>query len=117
MPVYHLKRTVIPDKVWYRNKIKKITEIEEHLVIREYDVITDVYNLIMKVFLKSSIHPNANPKTGEFCLDRDIRGLPYNKENIEKLEKDMKKFNLLNCYHVPYGSFKVKGGLRGNDEI
>jgi len=106
---YTVKANVIPNRVFYKGQSKQITEISERCVITRYKVdILD--NKIKKVFLKDAKHPNADPRTGEFCLPLHLKDMKYSDESLDKIEKTMETFNLLSCYEIPYGMFQVEGG-------
>jgi len=104
-----IKRKIIPKRVWYNGKQKEIEWIDNSLKINviTIKVKNDKFN---EVFIKTR-HPNSNPENGEFCLPKMIRGLKVNEKNFSKLIYMIETYNLTDCYEIPYGYFKVKGGL------
>jgi len=106
---YLVKRKIVPKRVFYRGRETEIEEIDDHLIIEKYRVVL-IDDKIMKILLVDCRHPNADPYTGEYCLPYTLKGLKFTKENLKKIDKSLELYNLLNCYEIPYGHFKVVGG-------
>lgn len=59
---------------------------------------------IDKVIIDSK-HPNADPDTGEFCLDEQIKKQEYNNNLRKFIEMVMCNFYLDDCYFKPWLDF------------
>lgn len=91
---------IIPRKLIFNNQIYKITKLDKKFQINGY-VVKTVEGKIDMVILRSA-HPNALPKTGEFCIPSTLRKHELN-ENTKKMIKNMLIcYNLDDCYFTPW---------------
>jgi len=116
----HMARTVKPQTVTFLDHNKKIQKnIKNHqqdIIIKQYQIFLNDDEQIVKLKLTGNAqHPNADPKTGEFCIPFEFQLMEYGMEGIEVLEKLMKNFNLMSCYHELNSSYTIEGGRRAND--
>lgn len=96
----------VPSKLIFKNQLYKITDLNEKFIIKGYKIKT-VNNLIDSVILETS-HPNANPKTGEFCLPHKLRSLKLNKKTKEMIGVMLCNFNLDDCYFTPWNEIECQ---------
>ena len=111
---FRLTRRVTPKRVLYKGKFKKIKKYDDELIIENYRVVINkTTNRILKIILEGNIkHPNADPVSGEVCLPKTILGYLFTETNMKKVDKLLETFNLMDCYQIPYGLFRVEGGLK-----
>jgi hypothetical protein len=96
----------VPSKIIFKNELYQITNLHEKFIIKGYTVKT-VNNMIDSVIL-SNPHPNANPKTGEFCLPYKLRSLKFNKKEKEMIVVMLCHFNLDDCYFTPWNEIEYR---------
>jgi hypothetical protein len=92
-------KTIFPTYYIY-DKPPKIRKIPNNLKDR-IDIIviyTDYQNKINSVYIGNCPHPNS--KDGWFCLG-NLKDKELNLENVEKLIKNLKVYNLTDCYFIP----------------
>jgi hypothetical protein len=53
-------------------------------------------------------HPNANPKTGEFCIPSYLRDYTINEKTLQFTENMLRCFNLDNCYFTPWSEIEYR---------
>lgn len=105
--VNHIVREVyVPHKLLYRNQIHEIIDIDPKFVISGF-VIKTVNDKIDQVLLKNP-HPNANPKTGDFCIPSSLREHELSKNTIKMIENMLCCFNLDDCYFTPWDEIKYQ---------
>lgn len=96
----------IPSKLIFRNRLYEITKLHKKFTVRGYKVRT-INNEISSIIL-SNPHPNANPRTGEFCISNSLRSLKFNKKTKGMIGLMLCHFNLDNCYFTPWNEIEYK---------
>jgi hypothetical protein len=95
-----------PSKLIFKNQIYQITDLHEKFIIKKYKIKT-VDNFIDTVSLYNP-HPNANPRTGEFCIPSNMRKLKLNKTVKAMIGIMLCNFNLDDCYFTPWNEIEYK---------
>ena len=96
----------VPYKLIFKNELYNIIDLEKKFIIRGYTIQT-VDKQIDMVFIKNP-HPNANPKTGEFCIPNSLREHTICTSSKNILELILCCFNLDDCYFTPWDEIKYK---------
>jgi hypothetical protein len=96
----------VPNKLIFKNEIHKILDLEKKFVIRGY-TIKIVDGKIDMVNIKNP-HPNANPKTGEFCIPNGLRKHELDDKTKNIIEIMLCCFNLDDCYFTPWNEIKYE---------
>lgn len=104
--IVHLKGPIRPKICITGGYKKKITEIDESLVVRNVRIFVNDGHIESVKF--SQEHPNRDPKTGLFCLPDYLEGVEYNPEYKETIIKLIEKYHVDSCYVVPWSRFKIE---------
>lgn len=96
----------VPNKLIFKNQVYKITNLHNKFVIKSY-IIKTVDEKIDIVTLNTP-HPNANPKTGEFCIPHTLRNLSVDKKSLNMIKVMLCCFNLDDCYFTPWDEIKYE---------
>lgn len=96
----------VPRKLVYKNEMYDISDLKKKFVVRGYTIKT-VNGKIDMVSIKNP-HPNANPKTGEFCIPHSLRKHEVNEKTKQIIEIMLCCFNLDDCYFTPWDEIKYK---------
>ena len=103
----HLIREVCgPYKLIFKNEIYEIINIDRKFIIKGFKIKT-VDKKIDMVILKDP-HPNANPRTGEFCIPESLRELPLNDSTLKMIKVMLCCFNLDDCYFTPWDEIEYR---------
>jgi len=103
----HIVRQVnVPSKLIFRNEIYEILNLDRKFVIKGYEIKT-VDNKIDTVTLKNP-HPNANPRSGEFCIPNTLRKHKITDNTINMIDSMICCFNLDDCYFTPWDEIEYK---------
>lgn len=97
---------IMPRKLIYKNEIYQITKLKKKFEIRNY-IVKTVNDKIDMVILNNS-HPNAIPRTGEFCIPNSLRQHELTKESNSMIISMLSCFNLDDCYFTPWDEIKYK---------
>ncbi len=97
---------IMPQKLIYKNELYRITQLAEKFEIKGY-VVKTVDNKIDMVILNNP-HPNAIPRTGEFCIPNNLRQHELTKETNSMIVSMLSCFNLDNCYFTPWDEIKYE---------
>lgn len=103
---YLIREAHTPFKLIYKNQIHEITSIDRKFVIKGYTIKT-VNDKIDTVTIKNP-HPNANPRTGEFCIPNSLRKLKLDENTLNMINLMLCCFNLDDCYFTPWDEIKYK---------
>ena len=103
---HNVREVHVPHKLIFKNQIHEIIDIDPKFVIKGFKVKT-VNGKIDKVTI-SCPHPNANPKTGEFCIPHSIRSHDLNKNTVKMIQSMLNCFNLDDCYFTPWDEIKYR---------
>jgi hypothetical protein len=95
-----MREVNVPYKLIFKNQIHEITKLDRKFVIKDYKIKT-VNGKIDTVTLQNP-HPNANPRTGEFCIPHRLRMLPLNENTLKMIKSMLCCFNLDDCYFTPW---------------
>ena len=95
-----------PYKLIYRNEIFNIIDIHRKFIVKEF-IVKTVDGNIDSVFLNNP-HPNANPRTGEFCIPNKLRKLTFDKTTISLIRSMITCFNLDDCYFTPWDEIQYE---------
>lgn len=115
---HEIKKFIIPKKLIFKGEIYKITRLTEKFEINGYSVKT-VNGKIDMVILKTP-HPNAFPRTGEFCIPNSLRQHELTDNSKHMITSMLSCFNLDDCYFTPWDEIhyerqEVLGAWRKND--
>jgi hypothetical protein len=97
-------RIIIPDKAIYRGEPYRMN-VESKFIIKGFKVKV-INDKIFQIFIRGR-HPNANPKTREFCLPNILRKLPLNEESLKFIHNQLGCFNLDDCYFMPWNEIEL----------
>jgi len=96
----------IPSKLIFKNELYKITKLDKKFIIRGYTIKT-IDNKISSIILNNP-HPNASPRTGEFCIPQQFRAINLNKKTKGMIGLMLCHFNLDDCYFTPWNEIEYK---------
>jgi hypothetical protein len=103
----HLIRHVhVPHKLIFKNQIYEITKIDNKFTIKGFTVKT-VNRKIDKITINNP-HPNANPRSGDFCIPNSLRDHELNSDTIKMIENMLCIFNLDDCYFTPWDEIQYR---------
>jgi len=97
---------VIPKKLIYKNELYRITKLAKKFEIKNY-IVKTINDKIDMVILNNP-HPNAIPRTGEFCIPNSLRQHELTKESNSMIISMLSCFNLDDCYFTPWDEIKYK---------
>lgn len=103
---HKIRKVHIPRKLIFKNQIHEITNINRKFVIKGYKIKT-VDDKIDMVIINNP-HPNANPRTGEFCIPDNLRQHELNESAINMIDCILICFNLDDCYFTPWDEIEYK---------
>ena len=101
-----IEEIIVPTRLIYKNDFYKILDYKDSYVTRGYTVVL-VNEKIDEVVI-SNLHPNANPKTGEFCIPHSLREFPLNEETQKMIYSMLSCFNLDDCFFTPWNEIKYQ---------
>lgn len=93
-----LYKTIIPDLLYDGSQILKSIPGDKTIPINKIEIYTDPYLYITAIRINDK-HPNADSMNW-FCLG-DLKLLPLNIENIERILNKIKIWNINDSYWVP----------------
>lgn len=96
----------VPYKLIFKNQIHEITDLDRKFIIKDYKIKTVNGNI--DTITLSNPHPNANPRTGEFCIPHSLRKLQLNENTLNMIKSMLCCFNLDDCYFTPWDEIKYK---------
>lgn len=102
----NIMEVYVPQKLIFRNEIYEMLNIDPKFIIRGFKVKT-VDGKIDTVTLQCP-HPNANPRTGEFCIPNNLRKLDLNSNTIKMIKSMLCCFNLDDCYFTPWDEIEYR---------
>ena len=103
----HVVRKVhVPHKLIFKNQIYEITQLAKKFVIKEFSIKT-VNGKIDQVTINCP-HPNANPRTGDFCIPHSLRKHDLSKNTVTMIENMLCCFNLDDCYFTPWDEIQYE---------
>lgn len=103
---HKIKNLHVPKKIIYNGTIHEIINLNNKFVIKGYTIKT-VDKKIDSIILNNP-HPNANPKTGEFCIPNNLRQNCLNKTTLKIIECMLCCFNLDDCYFTPWDEIEYR---------
>jgi len=103
---HSIMEVYVPNKLIFKNEIHEILNLDSKFIIGGYKVKT-VDGKIDMITL-SCPHPNANPRTGEFCIPSNLRKLDLNSNTIKMIENMLCCFNLDDCYFTPWDEIEYR---------
>ena len=95
-----------PYKMIYKNEIYELLKFDRKFVIKGFKVKT-VNGKIDSVYINSP-HPNAKPRTGEFCIPHKLRQLELNENTLTMIKSMLCCFNLDDCYFTPWSEIEYR---------
>jgi len=101
-----IKEVLTPCKLIFGNRIFELTKIDKKFIIKNY-IIKTVDEKIDSIFIKNP-HPNAKPRTGEFCIPNSLRKLDFNKNTLQMIRLMLCCFNLDDCYFTPWNEIEYR---------
>ena len=96
----NIREVQVPSKLIFKNNIHEITNLDRKFIIKDFKIKT-VDGKIDTVILNNP-HPNANPKTGEFCIPHSLRKEEINQDSLNTIRTMLCCFNLDDCYFTPW---------------
>jgi len=94
---------LVPGRFFYKDETFRISRINNDYIVTNYKIyLVDGY--ISKVIINAK-HPNANPDTGELCLDEKIKRQKYDEKFRQFIEMVICNFYLDDCYFKPWLDF------------
>ena len=103
---HEIRELYVPNKLIFRNEVYEIIDINRKFTIKGY-VIKTVDGKVDMVILNNP-HPNANPRTGEFCIPSYLRSYTLNEKTLQFIESMLRCFNLDNCYFTPWSEIEYR---------
>ncbi|MCK5617689.1 hypothetical protein KAR91_88310 [Candidatus Pacearchaeota archaeon] len=97
---------IMPRKLIYKNDLYQITKLAKKFEIKGY-IVKTVNDKIDMVILNNP-HPNAIPRTGEFCIPNSLRRHKLTKESKSMIFSMLSCFNLDDCYFTPWDEIKYE---------
>ena len=101
-----VEELVVPQRLIYKNEFYKITDYKDRYVTRGYTVV--LVNEKIDELVISNVHPNANPKTGEFCIPHSLRKFPLGEETKKMIHSMLSCFNLDDCFFTPWNEIQYQ---------
>ena len=101
-----VRNVIVPRRLIFRNEFYKILEYPVKYIIKDYTVVL-VDNKIDEIEIGDS-HPNANPRTGEFCIPHTLRNFPLNDKTKQMIHNILSCFNLDDCYFTPWHEIQYR---------
>jgi len=101
-----ITKFIKPRKLIFKNELYKITRLAPKFEISSYMVKTINGNIDM-IFLNVP-HPNAIPKTGEFCIANSLRKNKLNENSNSMIISMLSCFNLDDCYFTPWDEIQYE---------
>ena len=101
-----MREVNVPYKLIFKNQIHEITSLHDKFILRDF-MITSVNGKIDTVKVYNP-HPNANPKSGEFCIPHTLRQLEVNENTLNMIRSMLCCFNLDSCYFTPWDEIKYE---------
>lgn len=97
-------KIIVPDRAIYDGNLYRM-EVSRKFTLRGFKI-RSVNDKINQIFIKGT-HPNANPRTREFCLPNKLRKQPLNSETTNIIQTIMRCFNLDDCYFTPWDEIDI----------
>ncbi|MHA1802245.1 MAG: hypothetical protein ACTSWJ_10955 [Candidatus Heimdallarchaeaceae archaeon] len=97
-------RIIIPDRAIYDGMLYRMN-IDRKFILKGYKV-KSINKKIDQIFVKGT-HPNANPRTREFCIPNKLRKYSLNSETTNVIQTIMRCFNLDDCYFTPWDEIEI----------
>lgn len=103
---HEIQDFIIPGKLIFRNELYTIKKVAEKFKIRNY-IVQTVDGKIDMVILNNP-HPNAVPRTGEFCIPHSLRQHQLTKNSKAMIISMLSCFNLDDCYFTPWDEIQYE---------
>jgi hypothetical protein len=103
---HEIKEFVIPRKLIFKNELFNITHLSKKFEIEGY-IVKTVNDKIDMVILNNP-HPNANPKSGEFCIPNSLRKHKLTEASNAMILSMLNCFNLDDCYFTPWDEIQYE---------
>jgi len=101
-----IEEVIVPTRLIYKNDFYKILDYKDSYIIKGYTVV--LVNDNIDEIIIHNLHPNANPKTGEFCIPHSLREFPFNEETKKMIYSMLSCFNLDDCFFTPWNEIKYQ---------
>ena len=101
-----VRELIVPQRLIFKNELYKITDYKDRYITRGYTVV--LVNEKIDDIIISNLHPNANPKTGEFCIPYSLKKFPLNDETEKMIYSMLSSFNLDDCFFTPWNEIKYQ---------
>jgi hypothetical protein len=113
-----IRTHISPRKLIFKNELYSITKLAEKFEIKNYIVKT--VNEKIDMVIINNPHPNANPRTGEFCIPSSLRKHKLSDKTNSMIVSMLSCFNLDDCYFTPWDEIQyerqeVLGSWKKND--
>ena len=113
-----ISKFIMPRKLIFKNEIYQITTLAKKFEISSYIVKT--VNGKIDMIILNNPHPNAVPRSGEFCIPHSLRKNELTKNSNSMIVSMLSCFNLDDCYFTPwdeiqYEKQEVLGAWKKND--
>lgn len=97
---HEITNFIRPRKLIFRNKLFNITRLA-----KKYDIVSYIVKTVngkIDMVILNNPHPNAVPRTGEFCIPNSLREKELNDESKSMITSMLTCFNLDDCYFTPW---------------
>ena len=103
---HEITKFIIPRKLIFKNEIYQIKKLANKFEISGY-VVKTVNGKIDMVILNNP-HPNAIPKSGEFCIPSGLRKNTLSRKSNSMIISMLSCFNLDDCYFTPWDEIQYE---------
>ena len=103
---HKIEEYIKPRKLIFRNELYEITELAKKFEIVNF-VVKTVNGKIDMVILNNP-HPNAIPRTGEFCIPDNLRQHELTQNSRNMITSMLMCFNLDDCYFTPWDEIQYR---------
>ena len=103
---HEITKFIMPRKLIFKNELYKITKLAPKFEISNYIVKTVNSNIDMIIL--NNPHPNASPRTGEFCIPNTLRKSKLTENSNSMIISMLTCFNLDDCYFTPWDEIQYE---------
>jgi len=103
---HEITEFIKPRKLIYKNEIYTITKLANKFEVDGF-IVKTVNGKIDMVILDNP-HPNAIPKSGEFCIPHSLRKYNLTNKSKNMITNMLLCFNLDDCYFTPWDEIQYK---------
>jgi len=101
-----VRRAIAPQKIVHNGEVFEILKYPKKYFIKGYKV-TLIDGKLDNVHIHGE-HPNAEPRTGKFCIPNALRKKTFDQYSRLMLETIISQYNLNNCYFTPWNEIHYR---------